>query len=48
MAAGRIVAQGPLADVRGQAASLQDAFLSLVGATGRDGGQDLDWLGGSK
>ncbi|MDF9813812.1 ABC-2 type transport system ATP-binding protein [Streptomyces sp. SPB162] len=47
MAAGRIVAQGPLADVRGGAASLQDAFLSLVGATER-GGQDLDWLGGAR
>jgi ABC-2 type transport system ATP-binding protein len=48
MAAGRIVAQGPLADVRGAAPSLQDAFLSLVGATGRTGGQDLDWLGSMK
>lgn len=47
MAAGRIVAQGPLADVRGDASSLQDAFLSLVGATER-GGQDLDWLGGAR
>ncbi|NEA54542.1 ABC transporter ATP-binding protein [Streptomyces sp. SID13666] len=47
MAAGRIVAQGPLADVRGEASSLQDAFLSLVGATER-GGQDLDWLGGAR
>jgi ABC-2 type transport system ATP-binding protein len=46
MAAGRIVAQGPLADVRGAAPSLQDAFLTLVGATGRGSGQDLDWLGG--
>lgn len=47
MAAGRIVAQGPTASVRGEAASLQDAFLSLVGATER-GGQDLDWLGGAR
>ncbi|MFC4033645.1 ABC transporter ATP-binding protein [Streptomyces polygonati] len=46
MAAGRIVARGPLAEVRGAASTLQDAFLSLVGAD-RRGGQDLDWLGGS-
>ncbi|MBY8876695.1 ABC transporter ATP-binding protein [Actinacidiphila acidipaludis] len=45
MAGGRIVAHGPLAEVRGAAPSLQDAFLSLVGAD-RRGGQDLDWLGG--
>lgn len=45
MAAGRIVARGPLAEVRGGAPSLQDAFLSLVGADQRTG-QDLDWLGG--
>jgi ABC-2 type transport system ATP-binding protein len=45
MAAGRIVARGPLAEVRGAAPTLQDAFLSLVGAD-RRGGQDLDWLGG--
>ncbi|NUS13039.1 MAG: ABC transporter ATP-binding protein, partial [Streptomyces sp.] len=30
---------------RGGAPSLQDAFLSLVGAD-RTGRQDLDWLGG--
>ncbi|MBM9505143.1 ABC transporter ATP-binding protein [Actinacidiphila acididurans] len=46
MAAGRIVAHGPIAEVRGAAPTLQDAFLSLVGA-GRRGGEDLDWLGGS-
>ncbi|MFE6690746.1 ABC transporter ATP-binding protein [Streptomyces sp. NPDC057743] len=46
MAAGRIRAQGPLATVRGDAPSLQDAFLELVGAGGRRTGQDLDWLGG--
>ncbi|WP_044367318.1 ABC transporter ATP-binding protein [Streptomyces natalensis] len=46
MAAGRIRAQGPLADVRGDAPSLQEAFLELVGARGRGAGQDLDWLGG--
>jgi ABC-2 type transport system ATP-binding protein len=45
MAAGRIVARGPLAEVRGDASTLQDAFLSLVGAD-RVGGQDLDWLSG--
>ncbi|SEN08008.1 ABC transporter ATP-binding protein [Actinacidiphila rubida] len=44
MAGGRIVASGPLADVRGTAPTLQDAFLALVGAE-RGGGQDLDWLG---
>ena len=45
MAGGRIVARGPLAEVRGDADTLQDAFLSLVGAR-RRGGSDLDWLGG--
>ncbi|MEU9982329.1 ABC transporter ATP-binding protein [Streptomyces sp. NPDC050856] len=48
MAAGRIRAQGPLAEVRGQAPSLQAAFLELVGATGRDTGESLDWLGGGR
>ncbi|MDX3238185.1 ABC transporter ATP-binding protein [Streptomyces sp. ME03-5709C] len=47
MAAGRIVAQGPLAEVRGRAPTLQDAFLSLVGARDLGPGQDLDWLGGA-
>ncbi|MFC7219168.1 ABC transporter ATP-binding protein [Streptomyces polyrhachis] len=47
MSAGRIRAQGPLAEVRGAAASLQDSFLELVGAHGRDAGQSLDWLGGA-
>ncbi|WP_374778318.1 ABC transporter ATP-binding protein [Streptomyces sp. NBC_01310] len=47
MAAGRIQAAGPLADVRGSAPSLQAAFLELVGAHGRDvAGDSLDWLGG--
>ncbi|PNE39392.1 MULTISPECIES: ABC transporter ATP-binding protein [Streptomyces] len=46
MAAGKIRAQGPLAEVRGAAPSLQDAFLELVGARGRGAGQNLDWLGG--
>nr|WP_203644090.1 ABC transporter ATP-binding protein [Streptomyces sp. SID14478] len=48
MAAGRIRAQGPLAEVKGDAASLQQAFLELVGANGRDGGGSLDWLGGGR
>ncbi|MER5935543.1 ABC transporter ATP-binding protein [Streptomyces sp. NPDC002054] len=46
MAEGRIRAAGTLAEVRGNAASLQDAFLELVGAQGRTGGDSLDWLGG--
>jgi ABC-2 type transport system ATP-binding protein len=46
MAAGRIRAHGPLADVRGSAPSLQQAFLELVGAHGRGTTADLDWLGG--
>ncbi|MEU8482004.1 MULTISPECIES: ABC transporter ATP-binding protein [unclassified Streptomyces] len=46
MAAGRIRAQGPLAEVRGDAPSLQQAFLELVGANSRDTTSDLDWLGG--
>ncbi len=47
IAAGRIRADGPLAEVRGAAPSLQEAFLELVGASNRTrAGQDLDWLGG--
>ncbi|MEU9112570.1 ABC transporter ATP-binding protein [Streptomyces sp. NPDC048483] len=46
IAAGRIRADGPLAQVRGEASSLQEAFLGLVGANDRGAGQDLDWLGG--
>lgn len=46
MAQGRIRAQGPLAEVRGAAPSLQSAFLELVGAQGHDRGESLDWLGG--
>ncbi|GGQ38248.1 hypothetical protein GCM10010145_01880 [Streptomyces ruber] len=42
MAAGRVRAHGPLAEVRGDAPSLQRAFPELVGATGRDAGPDLD------
>ncbi|MEU9360945.1 ABC transporter ATP-binding protein [Streptomyces sp. NPDC048301] len=48
MAAGRIKAQGTLAEVRGDAATLQDAFLELVGAGTRDTGESLDWLGGAR
>ncbi|MEU7552416.1 ABC transporter ATP-binding protein [Streptomyces sp. NPDC044571] len=48
MAAGRIRAAGPLAAVRGDAPSLQSAFLELVGAGGRDAGDSLDWLGGGQ
>lgn len=46
IAAGRIRADGPLAEVRGAAPSLQDAFLELVGARGRGASANLDWLGG--
>ncbi|MFG2194557.1 ABC transporter ATP-binding protein [Streptomyces sp. NPDC048639] len=46
MAAGRIRSQGELADVRGDAPSLQAAFLELVGANGRASGESLEWLGG--
>ncbi|MFF9146825.1 ABC transporter ATP-binding protein [Streptomyces sp. NPDC014861] len=47
MAGGRIRAQGPLAEVKGDAATLQEAFLELVGANGRiAAGDSLDWLGG--
>ncbi|MEV7949348.1 MULTISPECIES: ABC transporter ATP-binding protein [Streptomyces] len=48
MATGRIKAQGTLAEVRGDAPSLQNAFLELVGAGGRDNGDSLDWLGGTR
>ena len=50
MAAGHIQAQGPLADVRGDAPSLHDAFLQLVGAQGSSAraGDSLDWLGGAR
>ncbi|WP_235469610.1 ABC transporter ATP-binding protein [Streptomyces platensis] len=46
IAAGQIRADGPLAEVRGAAPSLQDAFLELVGAGDRGAGANLDWLGG--
>ncbi|KIZ13578.1 ABC transporter ATP-binding protein [Streptomyces natalensis] len=46
IAAGKIRADGPLERVRGEAPSLHEAFLGLVGASGRGAGQNLDWLGG--
>ncbi|GHH68961.1 ABC transporter ATP-binding protein [Streptomyces sulfonofaciens] len=46
LAAGRIRAQGPLDEVRGDAPSLQAAFLELVGVRGDDAETSLDWLGG--
>ncbi|WP_129840872.1 ABC transporter ATP-binding protein [Streptomyces sp. RFCAC02] len=45
LAAGRIRAHGPLAEVRGGAESLQSAFLDLVGARSGAGADALDWLG---
>lgn len=48
MAAGTIRAQGTLGQVRGEASSLQSAFLELVGAGDRDDGAALDWLGGAR
>jgi len=47
MANGRIIAAGELAEVRGSAASLDDAFMHLVGASDvQEGG--LSWLGSSQ
>jgi ABC-2 type transport system ATP-binding protein len=47
MATGSIRAHGPLADVRGEAPTLHEAFLELVGAGERAAaGDSLDWLGG--
>ncbi|MDH6226435.1 MULTISPECIES: ABC transporter ATP-binding protein [Streptomyces] len=48
LAAGRIRAAGTLEEVRGDAPSLQQAFLELVGAGDRDAGSSLDWLGGAR
>ncbi|UGY95098.1 ABC transporter ATP-binding protein [Streptomyces gobiensis] len=48
MATGSIRAHGPLAEVRGDAPTLQAAFLELVGANGQGTGQELDWLGGAR
>ncbi len=46
IAGGRIIAAGELAAVRGSAASLDDAFLNLIGASDvGEGG--LSWLGSS-
>jgi ABC-2 type transport system ATP-binding protein len=47
MAAGRIIAAGELAQVRGSAASLDDAFMHLVGASDVEEG-GLTWLGSSQ
>jgi ABC-2 type transport system ATP-binding protein len=45
VSAGKVVAAGPLADVRGDR-SLEEAFLSFVGAEQRSG-EGLSWLGSS-
>jgi len=45
MSRGHIVAQGPLAEVRGER-TLNEAFLDLVGARG-SGDEGLSWLGSS-
>jgi ABC-2 type transport system ATP-binding protein len=47
MADGRIIAAGELAQVRGSAASLDDAFMHLVGASDVEEG-GLTWLGSSQ
>ena len=47
MAGGRIIAAGELAQVRGSAASLDDAFMHLVGAADVEEG-GLTWLGSSQ
>ncbi len=43
MVAGRIAAVGPVAQVRGKAASLDDAFINLIGVADRGQG-GLEWL----
>ncbi|MGK5642263.1 ABC transporter ATP-binding protein [Streptomyces sp. URMC 126] len=48
LAAGRIRAHGTLEEVRGDAPTLQAAFLDLVGARRASEGQELDWLGGAR
>ncbi|WP_436738316.1 ABC transporter ATP-binding protein [Streptomyces sp. BBFR102] len=48
MAAGSIRADGTVAEVRGDADSLQAAFLELVGTQDRDTGGTLDWLRGAR
>ena len=47
MGRGRIIASGDLAQVRGQAASLDDAFMHLVGAEDSGSG-GLEWLRSSQ
>jgi ABC-2 type transport system ATP-binding protein len=44
---GRVVSEGSLDEVRGGRASLEDAFVELVGATEVDG-RELGWLGTSR
>ncbi|MFI6320520.1 ABC transporter ATP-binding protein [Nonomuraea sp. NPDC050556] len=44
MNGGYIVAQGPLAEVRGER-SLNDTFLQLVGGSRENGEEGLSWLG---
>jgi len=47
IAAGKIITAGELAEVRGSAPSLDDAFLHLIGAADvGEGG--LSWLGSSQ
>ncbi len=46
MGHGKILASGPIAEVRGPAASLDDAFMHLVGA-GEVAEGGLEWLGSS-
>ncbi|MER6912417.1 ABC transporter ATP-binding protein [Streptomyces sp. NPDC000594] len=48
MAAGRVRAQGTLAEVRGDAPTLQQAFLELVGVGAPGTHEALDWLGGDR
>lgn len=48
IAAGKIRAQGTLDAVRGEANSLQEAFLELVGVQGEGQALSLDWLGGAR
>jgi ABC-2 type transport system ATP-binding protein len=45
IAGGKLVAQGPVAELRAGVGSLEQRFLELVGASGREIAE-LDWLGG--
>ena len=40
--AGRLVAEGPMADMRGTAATLEDAFVRALGM--EHAAETLDWL----